>query len=336
MKRSRCAIILSCLLATLTWGCSQSALTSGVPTSQADVVSQPASSPGIIYVGVDTNPNKILVFRLADSGDVQPRRIITGSGTMLNGAQGLAMGAHHMVYVANAGSSDVLGFARDAHGDAAPVVSISCGGLDSPGALVFDGNGELSVLNQLGVPSISIFSPGASGCVSNFAQITGDQTRLKGASAVSVFNDHLAVLNVNNYITFYPKDVTGNVSPIRKISGLQTGLSQVGGAADRMTVDPSGVLYVANVASITEYVFTANGDAPPIHTISGPSTGLDDPVSVGVDGAGFLYVMNASLSHHHPSITVYAPGADGDAAPVRTIIGMHTHLSGGGGIAVDG
>ena len=60
----------------------------------------------------------------------------------------------------------------------------------------------------------------------------------------------------------------------------------------------------------------------------GASTGLNGPTGIALDAAGNLYVAN-TLGN---SITVYAPGASGDAAPVATISGGHTGLNGPIGI----
>jgi len=49
-----------------------------------------------------------------------------------------------------------------------------------------------------------------------------------------------------------------------------------------------------------------------------------------VDAAGTLYVAN----HCANSITAYAPGADGDIAPVAAIVGDNTGLSSPSGVAL--
>jgi hypothetical protein len=51
----------------------------------------------------------------------------------------------------------------------------------------------------------------------------------------------------------------------------------------------------------------------PSRTLSGPATTLDRPRAIAVDKLGTLYVVN-----YHRDITVYAPGAGGNTAPVTT------------------
>lgn len=79
------------------------------------------------------------------------------------------------------------------------------------------------------------------------------------------------------------------------------------------------------------YDANADGDAIPIRSIHGPSTGLNGEAAIALDALGNLYVGNAADS----VITVYGPGADGDAAPIRTIGGNNTGLGVPGGLAID-
>ncbi len=70
------------------------------------------------------------------------------------------------------------------------------------------------------------------------------------------------------------------------------------------------------------YAPGANGNSVPLRTIYGPSTGLDGPNGVALDAADTLYVANtrpiyvANTRLPGGSITVYAPGTGGNAAPL--------------------
>ena len=86
----------------------------------------------------------------------------------------------------------------------------------------------------------------------------------------------------------------------------------------------SPLIYAANdfpaTASITEYPLDANGDTSPVATISGPDTGLLFGVAgLSVDSAGNLYAATSDVNGSPNAIVVYAPGANGDAAPLRTL-----------------
>lgn len=161
-----------------------------------------------------------------------------------------------------------------------------------------------------------------------------------------VNDDGSGYVNSHNSITVYPVGANGNVKPVQWIRGKHTGLSSPQGVA----VDASGNIYVANfggpprsnpynLGSITVYSTGANGDVPPIATISGSSTGLDNPVGIALDPVnGDIYV--ASLTGGYLSggyISFYAAGSNGNVAPSGTISGSNTHfyLSEPDGLAFD-
>src|SRR5581483_11913215 len=103
-------------------------------------------------------------------------------------------------------------------------------------------------------------------------------------------------------------------------------------AASAVQAPAYGALAVTDYNSNVVEVFarSASGNAAPITSISGASTGLDRPTGIGFGGDGSLYVAN----YHNNSITVYAPGATGDVTPTATIIGANTQLNGPLGLAI--
>ena len=102
-----------------------------------------------------------------------------------------------------------------------------------------------------------------------------------------------------------------------------TGSSSARGASTAHVASPH-LIYAANnfpaTASVTEYSFDANGDVSPVATISGPDTGLYFGVAgLSVDSAGYLYAATSAVGASPNAIVVYAPGANGDAHPTRTL-----------------
>ena len=73
---------------------------------------------------------------------------------------------------------------------------------------------------------------------------------------------------------------------------------------------------------MTEY--PPGAAAPALTTPAGSATGLQSPSAVTLDAAGHLYVANQAAN----TITVYAAGGGGDAAPIATIQGPDTQISG--------
>src|SRR5580704_1217890 len=98
-------------------------------------------------------------------------------------------------------------------------------------------------------------------------------------------------------------------------------------------------LYVANfyALSATIYQQTAKGNVAPLHTIAGSNTGLHGPYGIAVDANHKAYIVNTNGgSQFTGSLTVYAAGANGNVAPIRTISGSNTGLNEPFGIAVRG
>ena len=62
-----------------------------------------------------------------------------------------------------------------------------------------------------------------------------------------------------------------------------------------------------------------------------PALGLNGVADMIIDASGNLYAGNAASS----TITIYAPAADGDAAPIRIIAGPSTGLAIPGSLAID-
>ncbi len=140
---------------------------------------------------------------------------------------------------------------------------------------------------------------------------------------------------VGGPVTVYAAGASCNAAPMATIAGNNTGLSGSVGIA----LDAAGQLYVTNtsgLSTITIYAAGAAGNATPIATIAGSNTGLRNPAGITLDAAGQLYVANWDYpSTLTSTITVYAPGATGNAAPIATIGGNNTGLSGSVGIALD-
>lgn len=84
-------------------------------------------------------------------------------------------------------------------------------------------------------------------------------------------------------------------------------------------------IYVANSnyddPTVTVYGRRADGDAAPLQTIAGSNTELRQPIGIAVDRRGKIYVANVfgGGSNGYGSVLIFAPGANGNAAPVGTI-----------------
>ena len=65
----------------------------------------------------------------------------------------------------------------------------------------------------------------------------------------------------------------------------------------------------------------ADGNVAPVSSIAGTKTHLVYPRAVALDGARNLYVSNYTPLEKQSNVAIFAPGASGDATPLRTIRG---------------
>ena len=85
-------------------------------------------------------------------------------------------------------------------------------------------------------------------------------------------------------------------------------------------------------SSITVYDMDAQGNTPPLRTISGPKTQLNWPTAVTVDSKrGEIFVANDTAD----LVTVYKITDNGDVAPTRILKGTKTMIKNPTGVAVD-
>jgi sugar lactone lactonase YvrE len=145
----------------------------------------------------------------------------------------------------------------------------------------------------------------------------------------------LYVANANNTVTVYAATAAGNAAPLRTLRGP----ARFGVDASGLAVDAVGNLYVAHGLSpygnrVDVYAGGAQGSAAPARIITGKRTRLDTPFTVAIDARGALYVANEGTGQTG-SITVYAPGAHGDSAPLRRIAGPHSMVQTPQALAVD-
>jgi hypothetical protein len=112
-------------------------------------------------------------------------------------------------------------------------------------------------------------------------------------------------------VAIYPPNTSGAATPARVITeGLMNYPASI-------AVGRYGEIYVADASgSIFVFSDTADGQSVPIRNIHGNLTHLDSERSIGgivLDADGYLYVSSGK------SILVFAPDADKNVAPVRTI-----------------
>jgi hypothetical protein len=233
------------------------------------------------------------------------------------------------IYVADNGTSSIDVFAPGSNGNVAPerVISGPDTGLNGPGDVKVDANGDVYVSNFSG-DSITEYAPGASGDASPICTISGSNTGLDANDDMSVEADGTLVVGNfvdsagdNGSVVVFPPGACGNVTPVETIEGSNTGFNTVDGVG----TDAAGTIYADSSvnSAIEAFPAGANGNVSPQFSITGPDTGLGYPDDIIVGFNGEIYATNG-FGGPVNSVTVFAPGASGDATPIQNITGPNT------------
>lgn len=323
-----------------------------VRSGAAQTLPQAASAQRLLYVG-NTGNNSITVYGASASGNVKPLRTIAGSNTGISNPGQLSQDAQGNLYVANGSSSPprshpgILVFAPGASGNVKPIREIAgpATGLDFVEAAAVDpGTGQVLVANRevVGNPvSIRLerFAANASGNVAPLAQSSPAPFPAFqlgfNSSDTHVIEAHLgdpggeAVLSAG--VATYPKLFANGFSLNNEIYG--TSWMVTNGVAD----DPENKTYVtlsgdgSGMYRLAEDT-TGNGPdspgginltPPPISIVTSETCGSQIAVSPARD----IFVSHKSTACPADAVFVYAPSANGNAAPLRVLAGANTLLN---------
>lgn len=190
---------------------------------------------------------------------------------------------------------------------------------------------------------IAVYPRNATGGAGPYVTIGGAQTGLTKPNAVALDargKIYVAIGDVSSgsglepELSVFASSAEGNIPPLRTIAGPKTDLTAPHGIA----LDTSGDIYALDDNVVTVYSPDANGDVAPLRTISGSNTGMTNASGIAVDHVGNLYITNERSCVRPPTqctgkakVLVYAPGASGNVAPIRTIRGAKTGLNVHGG-----
>ncbi len=241
------------------------------------------------------------------------------------------------IYVGDEGTNALYVYAPGASGNVAPERTIQGAntGIDEPGDVKVDSAGDIWVTNFSG-NSITEYAPGASGDATPICTIAGSNTGLATPDDMSLEADGTIVVG-NLYastVEVFTPGSCGNVAPVHTLAGSNTTFNYVDGVG----TDATGKIYVANTegGAIDEFPAGSNGNVAPTSTISGPNTGLGSPNDVLVGFGGQLFTTSGTgFGGSVNSVTVYAPGASGNATPIQDITGSHTDFGNPDDLALD-
>lgn len=144
-------------------------------------------------------------------------------------------------------------------------------------------------------------------------------------------------------LAFNPAADGTTVTPLINIQGSATGL---GSCQQGVALDSSSNVYVTDLGTVANpggqvSVFAAGlqGNIAPLRVIGGALANFHSPAGLAFDSAGNLYVAQTGQGYGGAfpgGISVFAPGARGNVAPLRTISGTATRLNGTYSLAFDG
>lgn len=199
---------------------------------------------------------------------------------------------------------------------------------------------SIFVPNDLGTTgSVTVYAANAGGNVAPQTTIAGSNTQLGPAEGIAfdaagnMYVSNKGVGCVTACVAVFPPGASGNMAPLRTICGDKT---QLTGLIAGVALDAAGEIYVAvSPESILVFAPGASGNVAPIRVITGQGSGLATPIGIALDANGDLYVANETAgSTGIGSVTEYAPGASGAAAPVATIAGSSTLIAEPRGLAL--
>jgi sugar lactone lactonase YvrE len=248
------------------------------------------------------------------------------------------------------GAASIEEFTPRAHGNAAPVATISGSktSLVTPGQAAMTRSGWLLV-TEPSANAIDEFAPGAHGNVAPSRRIVGAKTLMNAPDGIAVARNGAIWIasgptQDNSFIALeeFAPGAHGNAAPVRVIAGDKTLLYPAEGIA--LTPDGRDVWVTHYGETITgpfdaqleEFATTQHGNVAPVRTVAGADVKLQFPVGVVVNPAGDVVVADADWAETSSgAITTFAPKAHGDAQPTRFVAGSNTRMKSAGQITLD-
>jgi hypothetical protein len=226
----------------------------------------------------------ITIYSTDSDGNAAPARVITGSATKLNYPAAVAVDAVGTVYVANYFGNNVTVYAPGTNGDVAPARTIGGGNtrIKLPLGIAVDATGKIYVTVK---KRVLVFGKAASGNVKPVRGISGTSSHLAVPYGIALDAAKRLYVTDGENVLVYATGAHGNVGPVQIVNGPKTGLSGPWGIG----LDHSGDMYVASflgsssdVGALTVYGPGADGNTPPLQTLTGGSTGLYGPTGLSV------------------------------------------------------
>jgi 6-phosphogluconolactonase (cycloisomerase 2 family) len=179
----------------------------------------------------------------------------------------------------------------------------------------------------LGTPSVLVYASDARGDTAPIREISGEHTRLYYPFGVAVDEVHNELFVADfglDAIYVFPLDGNGDIYPLRTIVG-------VGFPRHLIVNTDADELIVSNyngLGEIRTYRLGAEGNEPPLRVLTGPTSLINNPISIMLDRSDDTLITNSYLFQEdaYSGIFHYDRGANGDVAPVQQLSGPSTQL----------
>ena len=268
-------------------------------------------------VMTDDNNFSVLLYDRDVPGDTEEiteyRRRISGPQTRLSSVCGVALDPETQeMYVLNTDfGNNMLVFSYEQSGNAAPLRELA---VDHGGWGIFldrEVNDELYFTIQH-LNKIAVYHPDAQGRDTTVRYIQGPNTKLVDPHGIFVDTKNDEIVVTNHHSSHQIK------------TGVHAATLNF-----RYMLQSTGRY---ELASVTVYERTAQGDAVPLRTIQGPRTRLNLPLGVAVDHERDVIIVANDQTH---SILFFPRTAQGNVAPSGVIEGPNTLLRNPGVLQID-
>jgi hypothetical protein len=283
---------------------------------------RPAAADTQIFI-TNSEANLVAVYVRTATGSTPPIRTIQGPATGLNRPEGIALDLQNgEIVVANSNGSSITVYPLSASGDAAPLRTITgpATGLSFPVGLAVDSTNNEIVVANAGSNSVTSYARTASGDAAPLRGLFGIATGLDFPTGLvlDLAHDEIAVTTQEvafDSVRVYARTASGNVAPLRTISGGSTGLNGARGIALDPVADE--FLVATNLGlSVTAHPRTANGNVAPTRTLTASAGGF--PAGVAVDSVNNELLVTNNFKGSS-ALTAYPLGASGSPPPLRVL-----------------
>jgi hypothetical protein len=318
-----------------------------------------AAAGELVYVAsAGTGP--VTAYAASSNGSVTPVRTIDNPNTpgTVWDPWGVTFDSTGHLYVQSfLSSADTFVFPPGANG-ATPASRIFVSQVPDNTSVAVDAKGFEYVLGTFSESQVAVSPPGASGTPGGASPYFVPPVRTFGVNfSFGAWPDQLSTDSAgellaavsgqpNNAIEAFSGGANDSASPVRVISGPDTGLDCATSCKMSITFSPlTGRIYAAisdgAATRICVFAGSASGDARPVRTIEGPATGLPGMFITGIadsqlDGTIYAMAGTSEFGGGTGRVNAYGRLASGNAAPLRSFTDSGSGFAAAEGIAITG